>query len=107
MSPLSLRRPTQIPVNRSQLREKQSSILSKARGHTVVVVTARQEEDEKYVVDKAYFEAILKHLRTATETLKITADTKLFSQLLKVRSTIDEDIRHGRLHSLEEAFGED
>ena len=33
-------------------------------------------------------------------------DSKLFNQLLRASVTMDEDIRLGKLHSIEEAFGE-
>ena len=41
------------------------------------------------------------------ETLEITMDAKLYGQILKVAETVDEDTRLGKLHSFEEAFGED
>jgi hypothetical protein len=96
----------EIQVNRSELRQNQSALLKKARGRTVVVVTARSEDEEKCVVDRKYFEQILERLRTAIETLEITTDPKLFGQLLRAAETVDEDIRLGRLRSFEEAFGE-
>lgn len=105
MSPSALLQPERVETNRSQLRQKQSSVLRKAKGRTVVVVTARGEQDEKCVLDKGYFEEILGKLREALETLEITADSRLFRQLLRAGETIDEDIRLGKLHSWEEAFG--
>lgn len=91
-----------IEVNRSQLRQEQSSVLKKAVGENVVVVTATSEDEEKYIVDKRYFETILKQLRSAVETLEIAADTKLFNNLLSVADTIDEDLRTGKLYAAEE-----
>jgi hypothetical protein len=94
--------PKTTEVKRSQLRQEQSSVLRKAVGENVVVVTATNEDEEKCIVDKRYFEDILKQLRSAMETLEIAADTRLFNSLLSVADTIDEDLRLGRLYSFEE-----
>jgi len=101
------RLPKTTEVNRSQLRQAQSSILRKAVGENVVVVTATNEDEEKYIVDKHYFEDILKQLRSAMETLEIAADTKLFNNLLAAAETIDEDLRLGKLYSFEEVVEDD
>ncbi len=105
MTSRALLKPERVETNRSELRQKQSDILAKAKGRTVVVVTTHGRE-EKYVLDKEYFDEILNKLRAALETLEITVDTKLFRRLLKAAETIDEDIRLGKLHSFEEVFGE-
>ena len=68
------------------------------------MVTATSEDEEKYIVDKRYFEDLLRQLRSAIETLEIAADTKLFNSLLESAATIDEDLRLGKLHRFEEAF---
>lgn len=102
----ALLQPETIQTNRSQLRQRQSSVLRRAKGSTVVVVTARADEDQKCVLDKRYFEQILESSRAALETLEIVADTRLFSRLLKTAEALDEEIRRGNLHSFEEAFGE-
>ena len=104
MSSATLLKPEKVRTKRSDLRQMQSSVLARAKGRTVVVVTAHGKE-EKYVLDRAYFEEILEKMRGLEETLEIMADPKLFSRLLKGAETIDHDARAGRLHSLEEAFG--
>jgi len=104
---LALTEPRKVPVNRSVLREKQRETLNQARGSTVVVISANDEEDEKLILDKVYFDAIMKKLRSAVETLEIAMDSQLFSQILKTAKTLDEDIRLGKLHSIDEAFRED
>ncbi len=68
------------------------------------MLTTRGEGEEKCILDKRYFEELLKRLTAAVETLEITTDTKLFQQLLRAADTLDQDARLGRLHSLEEAF---
>jgi len=78
-----------------------------ARGNQVVVITANHEEDEKLLLDKKYFDEIVEKLRAVIETLEITSDQKLFKQILGVAQSLEEDTRLGRLHSFEEAFGEE
>lgn len=107
MSASALLKPATVQTNRSQLRQKQASVLRKARGRTVVVVGARALEDEKYVVDRRYFEELLGKLQDAIETLEIVSDTKFFNQLIRAGQTMDADIRLGKLHSFEEAFGKE
>jgi hypothetical protein len=95
-----------VRVSRSQLRQNQSKIFKQARGRRVIEVTAWDEEDEKYVVDKRYFNHLLHTLRSTLETLEITANQKLFGQLVQAANTIDTEVRSGKLHSFEEAFGQ-
>ncbi len=94
-------------VNRSELRQKQSATLRLARGNQVVVISATHEEDEKLLMDKKYFDDIVQKLRAVIETLDIMSDQKLFRQIVGVAATLEEDTRLGRLHSFEEAFGEE
>ncbi len=103
----SLAHPETVEVNRSQLRQNQSRVFREARGSKVVAVKGRHPEDEKYVVDKKYFDELLRRLRAALETLEITADARLFQQILKAGKTVDDDLRRGRLYSFEEAFGQE
>lgn len=97
-------RPKKTEVNRSTLRQEQSAILAKAVGRHIVVVKARAKQNEKCIVDRRYFQDLLDELKSSLETLEITTDTRLFAQLIRSAETIDEDVRLGRLHSLEEAF---
>jgi len=78
-----------------------------ARGNQVVVISATHEEDEKLLMDKKYFDDIVQKLRAVIETLNIMSDQKLFKQIVGVAATLEEDTRLGRLHSFEEAFGEE
>ena len=106
MSPLAVMSPQKVQVNRSQLRQKQSSILRKAKGRTVVVVSdARAGGEVKYVLDRLYFEQLWKSLVAAVETLEITTDRKLFNQILRAAETLDDDTRVRKLRPFEEAFG--
>jgi len=78
-----------------------------ARGNQVVVISATHEEDEKLLMDKKYFDDIVQKLRAVIATLNIMSDQKLFKQIVGVAATLEEDTRLGRLHSFEEAFGEE
>jgi hypothetical protein len=106
MSPAALAKPETVQTNRTQLRQGQNAILKKAKGRTIVVVKARGREDEKCVLDKRYFDEILESLQSVLETLQITANPRLFNQLLRAGKTIDNDVRSGKLHSFEKAFGD-
>lgn len=106
MSASNLLKPATVQTNRSELRQKQASVLRHSRGRTVVVVEARAQEGEKYVVDRRYFDELLGKLRDAIQALEIVSDTKFYNQLLRASQSMDADIRLGRLHSFEEALGE-
>jgi uncharacterized protein YicC (UPF0701 family) len=107
MTVSSLTRPHHIRVNRSDLRQKQRETLDRAKGNTVVVISATDREEEKLVLDKKYFEEIVLKLRSLAETLEITMDRKLFGQILRAATSLEEDTRRGKLHSFEEAFKEE
>ena len=108
MSPLAPIQPEKVEqVKRSELRQHQRAVLRKVKGRRVVVITAREEGEEKLVLDKQYFDDLLEKLRSAIETLEITTDQRLFSQILGAAETVDDDIRLGKLRSFEEAFGEE
>ena len=96
-----------VRVKRTALRQNQRQTLKRAKGSTVVVITSNDEEDEKLLLDKAYFDKLVGNLASLAETLEITADQKLFSQILRAASTLEQDTRRGKLHTFEEAFGEE
>lgn len=106
MNVKTLTRPEKKIVNRSELRQKQRATLRMARGNQVVVISASDEEDEKLLLDKKYFDEIVKELRALIETLEIIGDPRLFKQILGASESLEENTRLGKLHSFEEAFGE-
>jgi hypothetical protein len=107
MSKAALLQPELIPVRRSEFRQNQSRLLRKARGRTVLLLRGPGDDaEQKYVLDKQYFDALLKNLASLVETLEIMADRKLFRQILAAASTLEEDLRGGKLHSFEEVFPE-
>lgn len=99
-------RPHREKVNRSGLRQRQSAVLGMAKGKTVVVVASRAKDQEKYILDKAYFDELVSGRDAAVETLEILMNPKLYSRLLKTADSLAEDIRQNKLASLEEVFGE-
>jgi hypothetical protein len=107
MTVLTLTRPHEVRVNRSDLRQKQRETLDRAKNNTVVVISATDQEEEKLVLDKKYFEEIVQKLRSVIETLEIMSDQKLFKQIVGVAQTLEDETRLGKLHSFEEAFGEE
>ena len=94
-------------VNRSALRQNQSKWLKKARGQRVLLIKSNDAEDEKVVLDKQYYDEIRRKIESLVETLEIAMDRKLFNQILAAADTLEEDLRLGKLHSLEDAFAED
>ena len=102
-----LTKPETREVNRSELRQKQRATLNLARGNRVVVISANDEEDEKLLLDKKYFDELVQELRSVMETLEIATDQKLFSQIMRAAKALEKDTRLGKLHSFEEAFGEE
>ena len=108
MTALALANPQTVArVRRSELRDNQKEYLTAARGTSIVEVEASLEEEKKYVVDKQYFDELVTAFKTVLETLEIIKDQKLFNQVLRASATMDEDIRLGKLHSFEEAFGDE
>ncbi|MGA8223266.1 MAG: hypothetical protein WB780_16565 [Candidatus Acidiferrales bacterium] len=103
----TLAHPKRIRVNRTELRKRQRETLKQAKGSTIVVISASDQEDEKLLVDRSYFDDLVQKLSSLIETLDITTDRKLFPQILRAASTLEEDTRRGRLHSFKEVFGED
>ncbi|MBI3684075.1 MAG: hypothetical protein HY235_27190 [Acidobacteria bacterium] len=107
MSPRALANAEIQEVSRTELRQHQSALLRRARGQKVLLIKAHNEEEERVVLDKQYFDQIREKLESLVETLEIAMDRKLFNQILAAADTLEEDLRLGKLHSLEEALAED
>ena len=73
----------------------------------MLLIKANDKTEEKVVLDKKYFDQIRQQLEAVIETLEITMDRKLFNQILAAADTLDEDLRLGKLHSLDDAFAEE
>jgi hypothetical protein len=107
MAATALTKAEMIETNRSELRQNQSALLKRARGHRVLLIKSNDETDDKVVLDREYFDQIRKKLEAVVETLEIAMDRKLFNQILTAADTLEDDLRLGKLHSLEDAFAED
>jgi len=107
MARTGLTKPQELAVNRSELRQNQRALLKRARGRTVILLKSEDKEEEKVIVDKQYFDLLQRRVDNLIETLEITMDRKLFNQILATADSLEEDVRQGKLHSLEEAFPED
>jgi hypothetical protein len=57
-------------------------------------------------VDKEWLDTVMRERKSILATLEVLADRELTGRLLKLAETIDEDVRAGRLHTMEEVFGE-
>ena len=107
MSATALTKPEMIEINRTELRQNQSALLRRAHGRSVLLITSNDETEEKVVLDKKYFDEMSRKLEAVIETLEIAMDRKLFNQILNAADTLEDDLRLGKLHSLEDAFAED
>jgi len=93
-------------VSATEFREHVKSYLSKAKGNTVVLVENRRREP-KYIVDKEWFDGLMRDVKSTMATLEILADRGLTERLLQLSTTLDEDLRAGRLHTMADVFGKE
>jgi hypothetical protein len=71
-----------------------------------VVLVENRRQDPKYIVDKEWFDNLIRDAKSTMATLEVLADRELTARLLGLSKTLDEDLRAGRLHTIEEVFGE-
>jgi hypothetical protein len=91
-------------VNRTQFREHLRAKLDEAKGRTVIEISGVNDEGERVLLDRSYFDDLMWSVRSLIETLEITSDRKLFQQIMNAAATLEDDTRLGKLHSFEEAF---
>ena len=103
--PLRAARTTQR-VSATEFRDHVKDYLKKAKGNSVVLVENRRREP-KYIVDKEWFDDLMRDVQSTMATLEILADRKLTERLLALSTTIDEDLRADRLYTMEEVFGKE
>ena len=58
-------------------------------------------------MDKEWFDRMIREHESLLATLEVLANPELTERLLRLGKTIDDDVRAGRLHSMEEVFGKD
>src|SRR5260370_36336712 len=91
-------------VSATSLRGRLKTYMKAAKGGNVVLIENRRQES-KYLVDKGWLDALVRERESVLATLEVLADRELTNRLLKLAETIDEDVRSGRLHTMEEIFG--
>jgi hypothetical protein len=92
-------------VSATRLRGRLKAFMKAAKGGEVVLIENRRQES-KYLVDKEWLDTVMRERESILATLEILADRELTNRLLKLAGTIDEDVTAGRLHTMEEVFGE-
>ena len=92
-------------VSATTLRGGLKSYMKHAKGGKVVLIENRRQES-KYLVGKEWLDALMRERESILATLEILADRELTSRLLKLAETVDEDVRAGRLHTMDEVFGQ-
>src|SRR5260221_14737597 len=70
----------------------------------VVVVKKIRRQTSKYLVDKIYFDELMRERESIAATLEILADQELAARLMSLAKTIDADVKKGRLLTMEEVF---
>src|SRR5579864_79984 len=90
-------------VSASKFRDHFRDYAEKARGDQIVLVENRRLEP-KYLVDKKWFDDLMRERESVLATLEILADGELTNRLLKLAETVDDDVRAGRFHTIEEVF---
>jgi hypothetical protein len=92
-------------VSATSLRGRLKTYMKAAKGGKVILIENRRQES-KYLVDKEWLDSVMRERESILATLEVLADRELTSRLLKLAETIDGDVSAGRLHSMEEVFGE-
>jgi hypothetical protein len=92
-------------VSATNLRGRLKSYMKAAKGGKVVLIENRRQES-KYLVDKEWLDTVMRERESILATLEVLADRELTNRLLKLAESIDEDVSAGRLHTMEEVFGE-
>jgi len=92
-------------VSATSLRGRLKTYMKAAKGGKVVLIENRRQES-KYLVDKEWLDTVMRERESILATLEVLADRELTNRLLKLAETIDEDVSAGRLHTMDEVFGE-
>src|ERR1700681_1487184 len=87
----------------SQLRRRLRDHLREVKNKRVLLVQNRRQK-EKYVVDKAWLDDLIRERESVLSTLENLSDTALTNRLLALAKTIDDDVANNRLYSMADAF---
>jgi PHD/YefM family antitoxin component YafN of YafNO toxin-antitoxin module len=91
-------------VSATAFRDHLKSCLKAAKKDKVVLVENRRQE-AKYLVDKNWLDQLIRERESILATLEILLDRELTERLMNTARTLDEDIKAGRLRTVEEVFG--
>ena len=91
-------------VTTTDLRDKLKTHLKEATANRVVLVENRRQAS-KYLVDKEFFDSLVKERESILATLEILADRELTDRLLTLSKTMDDDVAAGRLLTTADVFG--
>ncbi|PYT96832.1 MAG: hypothetical protein DMG38_22460 [Acidobacteria bacterium] len=92
-------------VTATDLRDSLKNCLKDARANKVVLIENRRQSS-KYLVDKDFFDTLVKERDSIIATLEILADRGLTDRLLNLSKTIDSDFAAGSLLTTADVFGE-
>jgi len=93
-------------VTATDLRDSLKNCLKDARANKVVLIENRRQSS-KYLVDKDFFDTLVKERDSIIATLEILADRGLTDRLLNLSKTIDSDFAAGSLlTTTADVFGE-
>ena len=93
-------------VSATKFRERFRAFAAQAKGERVILVENRRQAP-KYLVDKEWLDTLVRERESVLATLEILADRNLTERLLKLGKRINADVQAGRLHTMEEVFGEE
>jgi|SRR5208337_2537522 len=91
-------------VSATKLRDHFRRYAKEAKGKKVILIRNRRQES-KYLMDKEWFDRMRREHESLLATLEVLVNPELTERLLRLGKTIDDDVRAGRLHSMEEVFG--
>ncbi len=93
-------------VSATEFRDHLRDYLRVVKDDRVVLVENRRQK-AKYVVDKDWLDNLIREQQSILATLEVLADRELTERLLRTAQTVEDDIRAGRLKTMEEVFGEE
>lgn len=93
-------------VSATKLRGYFKRYSKEARDKNVILIRNRRQ-DPKYLMDKAWFDGLIREYESLVATLEILTNPELTQRLLRLGKTVNGDVRAGRLHSMKEVFGRD
>ncbi|MGA2606176.1 MAG: hypothetical protein ABSH01_01810 [Terriglobia bacterium] len=93
-------------VSATKLRDHFRRYTKEAKGKKVILIRNHRQKS-KYLMDKEWFDKMIREHESVLATLEVLVNPELTERLLRLAKTIDDDVRAGRLHSMEEVFGKD